>query len=240
MAKRAKSVAARRDKALDEKSQIAWTTERNPALGLKPLEHGPGRLIDGRDLVLGYGEEAIIRGLDLTLEAGERLAVKGPNGCGKSLLVSVLTGGAGRVLSGRLTLAPRLVVSGLAQRNYLEKGTVRDFCQKNGSSETLVKTLLNYLGFGKGDLEKNLENLSDGQKRKAHLALALAQSAHLYVWDEPLNFLDLFSRTQLEDLILKDRPTMVFVEHDLTFMEKVATRELDLTPFSREFFDKSR
>ena len=62
------------------------------------------------------------------------------------------------------------------------------------------------------------------------LAASLCQRAHLYVWDEPLNYIDLFSRMQLEELILQYRPTMLFVEHDRAFRERVATGVVELFP----------
>lgn len=58
---------------------------------------------------------------------------------------------------------------------------------------------------------------SAGQKKKVLLAASLCRSAHLYVWDEPLNFVDLFSRIQMEELLLEYRPTLLFVEHDEAF-----------------------
>lgn len=48
--------------------------------------------------------------------------------------------------------------------------------------------------------------------------------AHLYIWDEPLNYIDIFSRMQIEKLLLKYKPTMLFVEHDVRFREKIATK----------------
>ena len=73
-----------------------------------------------------------------------------------------------------------------------------------------------------------MEELSEGQKKKVLLAKSLCEQAHVYVWDEPLNYIDLFSRMQLEDMILKYRPTMILVEHDRAFVDKVATRVVRL------------
>ena len=56
------------------------------------------------------------------------------------------------------------------------------------------------------------------------LALSLCESAHLYIWDEPLNYIDALSRVQIEELILRCQPTLVFVEHDAAFVRRVATR----------------
>jgi lincosamide and streptogramin A transport system ATP-binding/permease protein len=83
------------------------------------------------------------------------------------------------------------------------------------------------------DFERNqfdipMENYSEGQKKKVLIAKSLSQSAHLYLWDEPLNFIDVLSRIQIEDLILDYRPTMIFVEHDQMFVEKIATKIIDL------------
>ena len=73
-----------------------------------------------------------------------------------------------------------------------------------------------------------MENYSEGQKKKVLLAGSLCTKAHLYIWDEPLNFIDVFSRLQIEELILKFQPTMLLVEHDKKFMENVATRIIDI------------
>ena len=61
------------------------------------------------------------------------------------------------------------------------------------------------------------------------LAASLCEPAHLFLWDEPLNFIDIFSRIQLEELILSFQPSMLFVEHDRTFREKIATKIIELS-----------
>ena len=68
----------------------------------------------------------------------------------------------------------------------------------------------------------------EGQKKKVLIAKSLCESAHLYVWDEPLNYLDVWSRMQVEELLLKFHPTMLFVEHDSAFRRKVAARTVEL------------
>ncbi|MBS6348069.1 MAG: ATP-binding cassette domain-containing protein, partial [Oscillospiraceae bacterium] len=89
-------------------------------------------------------------------------------------------------------------------------------------------TFLRKLDFSRALLERDMAGYSAGQKKKVLLAASLCQSAHLYIWDEPLNYIDLFSRIQMEELILQYRPTMVFVEHDRTFREHVATAAVEL------------
>lgn len=70
---------------------------------------------------------------------------------------------------------------------------------------------------------KNMEDFSEGQKKKVLIAASLITPAHLYIWDEPLNYIDVFSRMQIEKLILEFKPTMLLVEHDVSFQKKVAT-----------------
>ena len=70
---------------------------------------------------------------------------------------------------------------------------------------------------------------SDGQKKKVLLARSLCEKAHLYIWDEPLNYIDVLSRMQIEELISQHRPTMFFVEHDSSFLSAVATKRIDLS-----------
>ena len=60
------------------------------------------------------------------------------------------------------------------------------------------------------------------------LAKSLCEKAHIYVWDEPLNYLDIYSRMQIEKLILEYRPAMLFVEHDIAFQNAVATKTVKI------------
>lgn len=89
-------------------------------------------------------------------------------------------------------------------------------------------TLLNKLGLYNLDADSSLENFSEGQKKKAAIAASLSKRAHLLIWDEPLNYIDLISRIQIEQLIEECRPTIVFVEHDEAFVNNVKTKELNM------------
>jgi lincosamide and streptogramin A transport system ATP-binding/permease protein len=93
-------------------------------------------------------------------------------------------------------------------------------------------------------LDRPFESLSNGEQTKVLLAalflrghnfllideptnhFSLCEQAHLYIWDEPLNYIDVYSRMQIEDLILAHRPTLFFVEHDKGFCEKIATESV--------------
>ena len=80
------------------------------------------------------------------------------------------------------------------------------------------------MGFSKLDFDTKIEEMSEGQKKKILIAKSISEQANIYIWDEPLNYIDILTREQIEDSILKYNPTLIFVEHDTTFVEKVATK----------------
>ena len=107
-------------------------------------------------------------------------------------------------------------------------GGVREYARRAGVDESLYLTILRKLDFSREQFERDLAELSAGQRKKAALARSLCERAHLHIWDEPLNYIDVFSRMQMEQLILRSRPTLVFIEHDEAFCRRVATRTYEL------------
>ena len=90
----------------------------------------------------------------------------------------------------------------------------------------MFKAVLRQLDFDRVQFEKPMEKFSEGQKKKVLIAGSLLQQAHLYIWDEPLNYIDIFSRMQIEELIMKYNPTMLIVEHDRFFGERCAHQKI--------------
>lgn len=90
------------------------------------------------------------------------------------------------------------------------------------------KAVLRKMDFERVQFEKDISEFSEGQKKKVLLAKSLCERAHLYVWDEPLNFIDVYSRMQIEQLIETFSPTMLLVEHDIAFREAIATQVIHL------------
>ena len=105
---------------------------------------------------------------------------------------------------------------------------MKEFVQYHGIDETLFKTVLRKLDFRREHFEHDLSELSVGQRKKIMLAMSLGQSAHLYLWDEPLNYVDVLSRIQIENLLKEFNPTMILVEHDAAFIQKTAARIVHL------------
>ena len=102
-------------------------------------------------------------------------------------------------------------------------GNSREKLKDDGVEESLFMATLFKMGVEENPLGKDIRELSDGQRKKVLLAESMCQRAHLYIWDEPLNYIDLPSREQIEQMILQAQPTMLFVEHDAAFVRAVAT-----------------
>ena len=84
------------------------------------------------------------------------------------------------------------------------------------------------LDFKRVQFEKDMVDFSAGQKKKVLIARSLCEHAHVYIWDEPLNYIDILSRMQIEELITTYKPTMIFVEHDRVFCENIGTKTVRL------------
>ena len=227
MMKRAKSLEARQEKALEEKQGLLQNREAMEALKLSPLTHHARRLVSCSELDLWYGDRKVCGPLRFAVEQGERAALEGRNGSGKSSLLKLLMGQEIRH-GGELSLAPGLKVSYVPQDASFLRGSLGDFILERGIGESLFKAILRKLGFSREQFGRNLEDFSGGQKKKALIAASLCEQAHLYVWDEPLNFVDIDSRLQIEELLRNFAPTMIFVEHDRAFQEAVATKVISL------------
>ena len=97
-----------------------------------------------------------------------------------------------------------------------------------GLDLTLFFTMMRKFDLTQEIFDREVSGFSLGQKKKMLLSLSLAQPAHLYLWDEPLNDIDPESREQIEDLLLDTGASMAFIEHERRFINKVATREFSL------------
>ena len=116
----------------------------------------------------------------------------------------------------------------MSQDTSTLSGSLWDLAERAGIDRSLFLTILRKLDFSRSQFEKDIADFSSGQKKKVLLARSLSERAHLFLWDEPMNFIDALSRVQIEELLTEYRPTMVFVEHDRRFCEAVATRTLTL------------
>lgn len=227
MMKRAKNLEHRAEAALEEKSSLLKNLEQVDDLKLIPLTHHKEVLVRFADVEIRYNGRPVLEHFGLELKNGERIALRGSNGCGKSSILKMILG-INPSYSGKLELASGLVISYVPQDTSGLMGNLRAFIRENGLDETLFKAVLRKLDFDRTQFEKDMGEYSEGQKKKVLIARSLCQKAHLYLWDEPLNYIDIFSRMQIEKLILAFSPTMLLVEHDAEFVQNVATRVIRL------------
>lgn len=228
MMKRSKAVETRRERAFEDKSKLLQNLETGDSLFLRPLAYHKSLYLETRDLSIFYGDKPVCRELSFQVREGDRLALRGKNGSGKSSLIKLITGTEALSYQGDLAIGSRLLISYIPQDTSFLKGSLSAFAQVAGVDESLFKTILSKLGFSRIQFEKDLADFSAGQKKKVLLAQSFCRPGHLYVWDEPLNYIDVISRMQIEDLILEYEPTLIFVEHDKRFVEKIATKYLEL------------
>lgn len=228
MMKRSKTIEARQQQAIEEKSTLLKNIESADVLKISPLVHHRKTLATLSQVAAIYDGIPVGEPISFEVQQGDRIVLDGRNGSGKSSLLKLLMR-QDISHTGTIALASGLVISYVPQDTSWLAGTLSDFARAYGLDETLFKTILRKLGFERIQFEKDMHDFSGGQKKKALIARSLCQQAHLYLWDEPLNFIDVFSRMQIERLLLDAAPTMVFVEHDRAFQERIATRRIELS-----------
>ena len=236
--KRSKNMESRMRTAAEEKRKLLKNVETAEELKICPLVHHKKRLVQLEDVTLSYGVRAVLEGWSMHIDQGERVLLAGRNGSGKSTVIrAILSAASGEdacLASGRIDLAPGLVLSYVPQDPGGLSGNLRDFARERGLDLTLFMALLRKLDFSRLQFEKPMEDYSLGQKKKVLLAASLSRQAHLYIWDEPMNYIDIFSRDQIAGLIQKYSPTMLLVEHDRAFAEGVSTRRIRLSSRSSD------
>lgn len=235
MQARVKQYERRMEQEIQEKEELLQDAENPVSLKLFPLTYHKQRLLSCQDATIGYenGRRDVLKHFSFELMQGERVFLHGDNGCGKSTLIKAILDCAGMgnhvlVSKGELQTGAGLVISYINQDTGFLKGDMQTFCKKRGLDESLFFALLRQLDMERVQFMKAMEELSEGQKKKVLIASSLMTPAHVYIWDEPLNYIDVFSRMQIEELLLKYEPTMIVVDHDIRFQEKIATRVVEL------------
>lgn len=227
MMKRSKTIEARAQNAIEQKSELLKNTETSEKLKLAPLLHYADALVSLRDVAACYDGKAVCEPVTFSVRRGERAALDGRNGSGKSSLLKLING-EHIEHTGTVELASGIVISYVSQDTSHLRGNLSDFAYENHIDESLMKAILRKMDFERIQFEKDMQDFSGGQKKKVLIAKSLCEQAHLYVWDEPLNYIDIYSRMQIEQVIKEFSPAMVFVEHDSAFRAAIATKTIQL------------
>ena len=227
MMKRSKNIEARQQQAIKQKSSLLNNIETVENLKLSPQKYHANTLVSYSEVACCYDGKVISDPVTFTIQQGERIALDGKNGSGKSSLLKLLIGESIEH-TGTIQHGSGLVISYVPQDTSHIKGRLSDYAQDNSLDESLFKAILRKMDFERIQFEKDMQDFSAGQKKKVLIAKSLCEQAHLYVWDEPLNYIDIYSRMQIEQLLKAFSPTMIFVEHDKAFRDAIATRIIQL------------
>lgn len=227
MMSRSKSIQERQQSAIEEKSRLLKNIENTEKLKISQLDYHSDRLAELDDVSIFYGEKTACRGVSFYIEKGDRIALSGRNGSGKSSLIKLICG-EDISYTGTFRRANQLKISYVSQDTSHLKGNLTGYARENDIDESLFKAILRKLDFSRVQFEKDMSDFSGGQKKKVLIARSLCEKVHLHIWDEPLNFIDVLSRMQIEELLLEYTPAILFVEHDIEFRRNIATKIVEL------------
>lgn len=227
MMKKSRVIEQRIEKAINEKTNLLKNIDRNENLKIIPLESNKSPLVLANNLQINYNEKVIFKPISFEVNNGDRVAIVGKNGIGKSSILKLIIGKEIKY-NGEFKVAKNLKISYVSQSTEDLKGNLKFFAQANKIDESIFKAMLVKMGLSKVDFDTDIQNMSEGQKKKVLIAKSISEQANIYIWDEPLNYIDILTREQIEDAILNYSPTLIFVEHDETFIKKVATKIINL------------
>jgi lincosamide and streptogramin A transport system ATP-binding/permease protein len=228
MMKRSKSIEKRVSSSIAEKEQLLKDVEFVEELKMIFLPTYRERLFQFENFTLGYNGKMLFKPLNFEVKRNQRVALSGENGIGKTALIHTLLGIFTGVTSGEVRKPERLTISFVRQDFEGNTGTLQEFVEDHHLDFETFLSNLKKLGMERSVFKNKIENMSMGQRKKVELAKSLGEEAELYIWDEPLNYLDVINHEQLEKIIREKNPTMLFIEHDQTFVDRVATQVVQL------------
>ncbi len=219
-----------------EKIELAPKEPKNIRLSFNADEESAGDVIQAKGVCFSYSGAPLIKNLSFLIKRYERVLFLGKNGCGKSTLMKLINS----LLvpsEGKITLGYNINIGYYDQENrgLSESNTVFGEMRSEYPDKTdleLRSTLALFL-FDADDCEKQVSALSGGERARLTLAKLILKKVNLLIMDEPTNHLDIGSAEALENALLAFDGTVVAVSHDRYFINKLATRIIELDP-SRE------
>ena len=227
MMARSKAIEKRQTAAIEEKSRLLKNVERSDDLKIFQTPFHTKRLAELKAVTIDYGGGAVCENISFEIRMGDRIALQGANGSGKSSIIKLLCG-ENIPHTGEVWLGNGLKISYVSQDTSGLRGKLTDFARESGIDESLFLAMLAKLDVPKAQMEKDMSALSAGQKKKVLLARSICEPMHLHIWDEPMNYIDIISRMQIEAVLKEYQPTILFVEHDKAFCDNVATKVVEL------------
>ncbi len=206
--------------------------ERRVALSFNVVRPSGMEVLKVKNLGVGYTDLPLAHGLDFQINRGERVALVGPNGIGKSTLLKTIAGLL-PALEGQVTLGSHVQIGYYDQEQQGlsgDKQVLHELWDRYPSlDEVDIRTVLGRFLFRGDEVKKYVRDLSGGEKSRLTLAALMLQKANLLLLDEPTNHLDLPAKEVLEEALDGYPGAILFVSHDRYFINKTATRVLELS-----------
>lgn len=227
------SRAESREKQLQKIERIDKPADLNTDMHLKltPLTESGKDVCSAEDLQKGFGAEPLFTGLQFLIRRGERVGLIGDNGTGKSTILKIL-GGTLEPDTGMVRYGSRVMAGYYDQEQQIFTETNTLFEEISDSypdrTETEIRNVLASFLFTGDDVFKQISSLSGGERARLSLAKLMLSGANFLLLDEPTNHLDIESREILEDALNSFTGTVLFVSHDRYFINRTATRILEL------------
>ena len=195
-------------------------------------ERGSKEVVSLVDCDKWYGPRPVLRPFNLNIYRGDRIALVGLNGAGKSTLIKMLAG-TEPPSHGKRVVGANTVLEFFSQYQYEDLNPASDVLSSALERAPLdqsanVRDLLGAFLFSGDDVFKKVPILSGGEKTRLRLARMLFSGANILLLDEPTNHLDVASRATLERALSQYEGTIVFVSHDRVFMDRIATKVLEI------------
>lgn len=213
--------------------ELAPRDEKNIRMRFASEEESAGDVLWAKELCFSYGAGVLIKNLSFLIKRRERVMFLGANGTGKSTLMKLINSML-TPASGKITLGYNIKIGYYDQENrgLTESNTVFGELREEYPDKTdleLRSTLALFL-FDADDIQRSVSTLSGGERARLTLAKLILKKVNLLVMDEPTNHLDIGSCEALENALLAFDGTIVAVSHDRYFINKIATRIIELAP----------
>lgn len=232
---------ARINRTLELKDDVAARKTALQARVIK-IESGPGKrlaktILECNDVAFAYGERVLFEHLNLNLIGGARIGIIGPNGCGKTTFLSLISGEQSAT-SGTITRGPHTHVAVFEQnrKSLNPESPLKEIVHPDGDfifmgeRKIHVAAYLEKFLFNPADLNRKVHTLSGGEQNRLLLAKLFTTGANCLIFDEPTNDLDLTSLAVLEEAIISHKGVALIVSHDRAFLDRVCTNILAFVP----------
>ena len=215
--------------------ELAPKAPRDIRMQFSEEEESAGDVLEAKDLSFDYGARPLIRNLSFLIRRYEHVMFLGPNGSGKSTLMKLMNS----MLvpkTGRITLGYNIKIGYYDQENrgLSENKTVFEEMHDEypEKKDVELRSTLALFLFGAEDIDKKISTLSGGERARLTLAKLILKKVNLLIMDEPTNHLDIGSCEALESALTAFSGTIIAVSHDRYFINKIATRIIELDPTS--------